>query len=166
MSSNNTIKKDLTVVTVEPAVELETRSTGNLRRSQTMQSTPIENQTTHPSIIVNASINMVAPTEKDLYLQFIHVNKTHLHAIEDLTQEQLQLKTALDTAIKMLLEQSPKKYITVKELTRLYSISESQQKNLRNRIKDPLPYHQEKIKGKIRYLLHEIEEWFQQTKVS
>ncbi len=59
----------------------------------------------------------------------------------------------------------PKVYISVKELSEKYSISESQQKGLRGRVNNPLPFYQDGQGGKIRYKVTEIEEWMSQQKV-
>ncbi len=59
----------------------------------------------------------------------------------------------------------PKVYISVKELGEQYSISESQQKGLRGRIKNPLPFYQDGQGGKIRYKVSEVEEWMSQQKI-
>ena len=59
----------------------------------------------------------------------------------------------------------PKVYISVKELGEQYCISESQQKGLRGRIKNTLPFYQDGQGGKIRYKVTEIEEWMGQQKI-
>ena len=59
----------------------------------------------------------------------------------------------------------PKVFISVRDLEDTYCISESQQKGLRGRIKNPLPYYQDGQGGKIRYKVIEIEEWMSQQKV-
>ncbi len=59
----------------------------------------------------------------------------------------------------------PKAYISVRELSEQYSISESQQKGLRGRIKNPLPFYQDGQGGKIRYKVSEVEEWMSQQKI-
>ena len=59
----------------------------------------------------------------------------------------------------------PKVYISVRDLEDTYSISESQQKGLRGRIKNPLPFCQDGPGGKIRYKVSEVEEWMGQQKV-
>ncbi len=59
----------------------------------------------------------------------------------------------------------PKVYISVRELEDTYSISESQQKGLRGRVKNPLPFYQDRQGGKIRYKVTEVEEWMGQQKV-
>ena len=59
----------------------------------------------------------------------------------------------------------PKIYISVKHLEDFYSISESQQKNLRGRVNNPLPFYQDGQGGKIRYKVSEVDEWMNQQKV-
>ena len=56
-------------------------------------------------------------------------------------------------------------YISVKELERTFAISESQQKGLRGRIYNPLPYYQDGEGGKIRYKVSEIDEWMNKQKI-
>lgn len=55
-------------------------------------------------------------------------------------------------------------YVSVKDLTRDYALSASQQKQFRGRIKDPLPFHQEGEGSKIRYKINEIEAWLGKQK--
>lgn len=59
----------------------------------------------------------------------------------------------------------PKKFITTKELSDRYSISESQQKGLRGRVKYPIPFYQNGEGGKIKYEVSEIDDWMSQQKV-
>jgi len=54
-----------------------------------------------------------------------------------------------------------KKYITVKDFSEIYNISKTSQQNYRERLNDPLPYHQKVEKGKIVYVVKEIEQWFE-----
>ena len=53
-----------------------------------------------------------------------------------------------------------KKYITVKEFTEIYNISKTSQADLRGRLNNSLPYHQKVSRGKIVYVVKEIEDWF------
>lgn len=64
----------------------------------------------------------------------------------------------LDKEMKVIQE---KKYITVNEFEKIYNISKSSQKNLRNRLTDKLPYHQKVVGGKIVYVVNEVEKWFE-----
>lgn len=54
-----------------------------------------------------------------------------------------------------------KKNITVKEFEEIYNISKSSQQDLRGRLYDPLPYHQKVERGKIVYVVEEVEKWFE-----
>ena len=54
-----------------------------------------------------------------------------------------------------------KKYISVKELTILHKMSKTSQQNYRERIHDPLPYHQKVAGGNITYIVKEIEQWLE-----
>ena len=54
-----------------------------------------------------------------------------------------------------------KKYITTKEMEDIYNISISSQKDYRGRLNDPLPFHQKVVRGKITYIVEEIEKWLQ-----
>lgn len=79
---------------------------------------------------------------------------------EDIKQEIGRLRDDICNVLR-----PPKVYISVRDLEDLYSISESQQKGLRGRIKNPLPYHQDGHGGKIRYKVSEVEEWMSLQKV-
>lgn len=54
-----------------------------------------------------------------------------------------------------------KKYITVKEFSEIYNVSISSQQNYRGRLYDPLPYHQKVQRGKITYIVDEVEKWLE-----
>ena len=53
-----------------------------------------------------------------------------------------------------------KENITVKEFEIKYNVSKSSQQQYRGRLYDPLPYHQKVRKGKIVYVVEEVEKWF------
>lgn len=53
-----------------------------------------------------------------------------------------------------------KENITVKEFEIKYNISKSSQQQYRGRLYDPLPYHQKVRKGKIVYVVEEVDKWF------
>ena len=57
------------------------------------------------------------------------------------------------------------KFINTTMLEGLYDYSEQQQKHLRGRVKNPLPYYQEKEGDKIRYKVSEIDEWISLQKM-
>ena len=54
-----------------------------------------------------------------------------------------------------------KKYITIKEFNEIYNISVSSQQQFRGRLNDPLPYHQKVLRGKVVYVVEEVEKWFE-----
>lgn len=60
-----------------------------------------------------------------------------------------------------IIEIQSKKNITVREFEKIYNISISSQRDYRCRIKDPLPFHQKVKKGKIVYVVEEVEKWFE-----
>jgi len=66
-------------------------------------------------------------------------------------------KIDIEARIKMI---QAKKYISPKELSILYpDMSISSQATYRGRLKDKLPYQQKKKRGKITYIVSEVEEW-------
>lgn len=52
-----------------------------------------------------------------------------------------------------------KKYITTAEMEEIYNISISSQKDYRGRLNDPLPFQQKVFRGKITYIVEDIEKW-------
>jgi hypothetical protein len=54
-----------------------------------------------------------------------------------------------------------KKYISVKEMTLIHNMSKTSQQNYRERLYNPLPYHQKVAGGKITYIVEEIEKWLE-----
>lgn len=54
-----------------------------------------------------------------------------------------------------------KKFITTEEFEKIYNISKSSQRDYRGRLYNPLPYHQKIAKGKIVYVVEEVEKWFE-----
>jgi hypothetical protein len=54
-----------------------------------------------------------------------------------------------------------KKYLSVEEFEDKYNISKSSQTQYRGRMHNSLPYHQIVEKGKITYVVEEVEQWFQ-----
>lgn len=59
-----------------------------------------------------------------------------------------------------ILKINSKVNITVKEFDIKYNMSKSSQQHYRSRLEDPLPYHQKKFRGKIVYVVEEVEQWF------
>jgi hypothetical protein len=124
-----------------------------------------QNQSSVPPILVSAQIRIVTPSEKELFTMFIAENKKLYDMVVSNRDEVIRLTASLEKARDLLYKHSPKKYISVKDMASLYDFSESQQKNLRNRINNSLPYHQNGQGGKIRYKISEIEEWMRQEKI-
>ena len=116
-------------------------------------------------IVVRGIIQIYVPTERELFTLFLNKIDALQQTIQTNHHEIASLRQSLEEANEKLMEHSPKKFLTVKQLEQLYSISESQQKNLRGRIRDPLPYHQEMHGGKIKYKVSEVEDWMKQQKV-
>lgn len=63
----------------------------------------------------------------------------------------------LEEEIKLI---QNKKYITVIEFEKMFNVSKSSQRDLRSRLKNPLPFHQKVENGKIVYVVSEVEKWF------
>jgi len=86
-----------------------------------------------------------------------------LQEIKKLEKELSDLKIAHDKMSKQdkISSIQAKKNITVKELSKIYNISSSSQRDYRSRLNDPLPYHQKVAGGKIVYVAEEVEKWFQ-----
>lgn len=62
----------------------------------------------------------------------------------------------------LIKEIQTKKYISPKELGILFpDMSISSQQTFRGRLRDKIPYHQKKKKGKIIYMLSEVKEWIE-----
>ncbi len=126
--------------------------------------TAIDKQDDVP-VVIQGTIQVYVPTERDLFTLFLNRIDALQQTIQASHQEIATLRQALEEANKKLMEHSPKKFLTVKQLEQLYGISESQQKNLRNRTKNSLSYYQDEIGGKLRYKVSEVEEWMSQQKV-
>jgi len=62
---------------------------------------------------------------------------------------------------QQLAKLNAKKILTVKEFSDKYSIGKTSQQNYRQRLRDPLPYHQKVEGGKITYYVDEVEKWFE-----
>ena len=82
----------------------------------------------------------------------------------------IELNSLFDMKDKIVNIQSPsneiimlqaKKYITPKQMQKIYNISISQQKQYRSRIHNALPYHQKVRAGNITYITKEVENWIQ-----
>ena len=72
--------------------------------------------------------------------------------IEDKNQEVIDIEQQMKKI-------QVKKYITTDEMKEIYNISISSQKDYRGRLNDPLPFTQKKFRGKIIYVVEDIEKW-------
>jgi len=95
--------------------------------------------------------------KNDFSEEVIEALKIQSDLIVSLSKELKKIKDSL----------SPEKIemLNVKELAQIYNIKEGQQKQLRGRLFNPLPFHQEKPGSKITYKREEIEEWVSKQKV-
>lgn len=116
-------------------------------------------------IIVRGTMQLYIPTERELFTLFLDKINTLHQTIQMNHQELYTQRHSNEEANEKPIEYSLKKFLTVKELENMYSISQSQQKGLRGRIKNPLPYYQEMENGKISYKVSEVEEWKNNQKV-
>ena len=134
----------------------------NIVRSEIVDSRVVEQL---EQIVLQASIQVVVPTEKELFCIIIEkiqqLDKSIVGTKEDISN----LTNVLNEIQKKIPSESSLRYLSVKELANRYSISESQQKQLRGRVKDSLPYYQDGIGGKIKYKVSEIDEWVKDQKV-
>ena len=116
-------------------------------------------------IVLQASIQVVVPTEKELFCIIIEKIQQLDRSIVGTKEDISNLTNVLNEIQKKIPSESSLRYLSVKELANRYSISESQQKQLRGRVKDSLPYYQDGIGGKIKYKVSEIDEWVKSQKV-
>ena len=116
-------------------------------------------------IQVMATIQIVVPTERELFCIIIDKIQQLDRSIIEIKKETNNLTNALSEIQKKIPSESSLRYLSVKELTNRYSISESKQKQLRGRVKNSLPYYQDGIGGKIKYKVSEIDEWVKSQKV-
>ena len=116
-------------------------------------------------IVLQASIQIVVPTEKELFCIIIEKIQQLDRSIVGTKEDISNLTNVLNEIQKKIPSESSLRYLSVKELANRYSISESQQKQLRGRVKDSLPYYQDGIGGKIKYKVSEIDEWVKSQKV-
>lgn len=128
----------------------------------TINSDVIENYT---HTIVKASIQIVIPTEKELlYILTEKIDRIE-KSLTDRKNDFLKIHNILNDIKKNIHNETSLRYLSVKELAIRYSLSESQQKQLRGRIKNQLPFYQDGIGGKIKYKVSEIDEWMSSQKV-
>lgn len=116
-------------------------------------------------IVLQASIQVVVPTEKELFGIIIEKIQQLDRSIVGTQEDMVNLTNVLNEIQKKIPSESSLRYLSVKELANRYSISESQQKQLRGRVKDSLPYYQDGIGGKIKYKVSEIDMWVSSQKV-
>ena len=83
-----------------------------------------------------------------------------LITLNNLLKKEERNPTVLDIEEQMRKIQA-KKYISVKEMTLIHNMSKTSQQNYRERLYNPLPYHQKVVGGKITYTVEEIEKWLE-----
>jgi hypothetical protein len=128
---------------------------------------PMEQSVTNnmEPIVVRASVQLMIPTEKELFTIIIDKLAELSSRVHDSKEEINMLGNSLKAIqSKRSSISSTPTYVSVKDLTRDYALSASQQKQFRGRIRNPLPFYQEHSGGKIRYRINEIEEWLGQQK--
>jgi hypothetical protein len=91
------------------------------------------------------------------------IEKTILvKSLNDTQKELAALKQDMLSGVQKIKEVQAKKKVSVKELSILYpDMSPDTQKSYRQRLHDPLPYHQKVEGGKISYVVEEVENWKQ-----
>jgi len=134
----------------------------NIVKSELVESKVVERL---EPIVLQASIQVVVPTEKELFCIIIEKIQQLDRSIVGTKEDISNLTNVLNEIQKKIPSESSLRYLSVKELANRYSISESQQKQLRGRVKDSLPYYQDGIGGKIKYKVSEIDEWVKSQKV-
>lgn len=128
---------------------------------------PMEQSVVHDvePIVVRASVQLMIPTEKELFAIIIDKLSELSSCVLDSKEEIDMLSDSLKKIqSKSSSVSSTPAYISVKDLARDYVVTASQQKQFRGRVKDPLPFHQESKKSKIRYNVNEIEVWLGKQK--
>jgi len=128
----------------------------------TINSNVIEHST---HTIVQASIQIVVPTEKELFCILIEKINRLEESLTTKKEDVIKINNILNDIKKSIPNETSIHYLSVKELAIRYSLSESQQKQLRGRIKNQLPFYQDGIGGKIKYKVSEIDEWMSSQKV-
>ncbi len=89
-------------------------------------------------------------TIEEYDIPLVKLNK--LLKYEDKFDEVLEIE-------KQMTKIQTKKYITTHEMQEIYNISISSQKDYRGRLNDSLPFTQKKFRGKIVYVVEDIEKW-------
>ena len=103
-------------------------------------------------------IKLIQETAK--ILQEVNAEKTK-HLDQTITLGHQQVSKELIEVNKQLSTKDKKEFITTEEFTKLYNIGEDTQKELRNRLKHPLPYIQIKKRGNIQYNTKKVELWLE-----
>lgn len=82
------------------------------------------------------------------------VKLNNLLSIKERNQKVIEIE-------QQLARLNSKKILTVKEFNDKYNIGKTSQQNYRQRLHDPLPYHQKVEGGKITYNVEEVERWLE-----
>jgi len=86
-------------------------------------------------------------------------------SIDKVLEEQKKVLKEIQEKNKKIDLVSDIKYVGTKELDRIFDIKIRTQKNLRGRVENPLPFHQDVENGKISYYVPDIEEWKYKQKI-
>lgn len=78
--------------------------------------------------------------------------------LNSLLKQEDKYKEVLDIEAEIRKIQA-KKYITTDEMVEIYNISISSQRDYRGRLNDPLPFNQNKFRGKITYTVEDVDKW-------
>lgn len=92
--------------------------------------------------------------------EYIDSMDTQLIKLNSLLEKADKVKEVIDIEMQMKKIQA-KKYISVKEFTEIYGKSSDWQRNRRGRIRNKLPFMQEKSGSNVMYKVEDIEVWFQ-----
>ena len=134
----------------------------NIVRSEIVDSRVVEQL---EPIVLQASIQVVVQTDIELFYIIIEKMQQLDRSIVGTQDHLTKLTNTLSEIQKRIPSESSLYYLTAEELHKRYRISGSQQKHLRGRVKNSLPYYQDGIGGKIRYKISEIDEWMNSQKV-
>ncbi|WP_434658224.1 hypothetical protein [Sulfurimonas sp. NW9] len=114
-------------------------------------------------IVVQACIQIVVPTEKELFCIIIEKIQQLDKSIVGTKEDMVKLTASLLNIKEQLPSENilDKKLISVKEFEATYSIAEESQRKLRGRLKDPLPFVQLQERGNILYNVKTIDSWME-----
>jgi len=133
----------------------------HLKALKTLKNTTDEEIVHNPNFILNnqqLTLDFLSSSdEKHLKKIFKIINKLLKSNSENIVENFSDFKQSIAEEIIAI---QTKDYITVKEFAIKYNISKDSQQVYRGRLHDPLPYHQKVPRGKIVYVVKEVEQWF------